>query len=157
MSVESTVARVAIDARLPKLQAAAETLASPRGGWISAIRVAFGMSAADLARRVGVNPSTVLRIEANEVAGTVNLETLSKMADALNCDLVYALVPKASIEVQVKRRALALATARFKRTQRTMALEQQGLQASVLQQLIENEAEKLARSQKLWKEKLQDE
>jgi predicted DNA-binding mobile mystery protein A len=153
---ELNQAQLALDARLPQMKAASRALTRPQGGWIQAIRLAFGMSVSDLARRVGSNPSTILRIEDNEVAGTVNLETLARMAQSLDCDLVYALVPKTTVEGTIKRRALAVASAKFKRTQQTMALENQALDATLLRRLVENEAEVLARSRKLWKEKLPD-
>ena len=57
---------------LPRLQA------TPRGGWIAATRDALGMSQSDLARRLGVLPSSVLKLENSERAGTVRVDTLRR-------------------------------------------------------------------------------
>lgn len=148
---QSLQARIAIDAKRPTMQQAAKALSKPRGGWIHSIRTALGMSTADLAARLGVAASTVNRLERSEVQGTANLESLSKVADALNCDLVYALVPRVDIEISVRKQALEVATRRLKTTQATMALEQQAVQLQVLNKLIEQKARELAESRALWK------
>ena len=153
---QSIQARIALDARRNAMQQAANALSRPRGGWINSIRTALGMSTADLAVRLGVTPSTVNRLEKSEARGTVNLESLSKVADVLNCDLVYALVPRVDLEELVRKQALEVAARRLKTTQATMALEQQAVQLEVLHKLIEQKARELAESRTLWKTGLQD-
>ena len=148
---QSIQARISLDAKRPAMQTAAQALAKPRGGWIQAIRTGLGMSVADLARRLDVAPSTVHRLEASENAGTINLESLNKVADDLGCDVVYALVPRQDLDLVVKDQALKVAKRNFSRTQATMALEQQALQADILDKLIEQKARELSESNKLWK------
>jgi predicted DNA-binding mobile mystery protein A len=133
------------------MQDAAKTLARPRGGWIQTIRTGLGMSAADLARRMNLAPSTIHRLEASENAGTINLESLTKVAEELGCDVVYALVPRQDIELVVREQSLKVAERNLRRTQMTMALEQQALQTNVLEKLIEQRARELSESNKLWK------
>lgn len=125
-------------------------LTRPAAGWIRTIRQALGMSASDLARRLGVEVSTVSRIEANEVQDRIKLETMRKVADQLECDLVYVLVPRKSIEKTVRERAVSIAEKRIARLQQTMMLEEQGLSEEVLKSLIQSEADKIATSGKLW-------
>jgi len=148
---QSVQARISLDAKRLAMQDAAKTLARPRGGWIQAIRTGLGMSAADLARRMNVAPSTIHRLEASENAGTINLESLNKVADELGCDVVYALVPRQDLDLVVKNRALEVAKQKLSRTQMTMALEQQALQSDILDRLIEQKARELLESNKLWK------
>jgi predicted DNA-binding mobile mystery protein A len=143
--------RLALDAAQAKRRAAVEVLARPEGGWISAIRHALGMSAADLAGRLGVEISTVSRIESSELNGTIKLETLRRFADQLGCDLVYALVPRQSLDRAVNQRAREVASKRVARLQQTMSLEQQGLGQADLRQLIEQEAQEVVRSGALWR------
>jgi predicted DNA-binding mobile mystery protein A len=143
--------RLALDAAQAKRRAAVEVLARPEGGWIRAIRLALGMSAADLAGRLGVEISTVSRIESSELNGTIKLETLKRFADQLGCDLVYALVPRQSLDRAVNQRAHEIASKRVARLQQTMSLEQQGLGQADLEQLIEREAEEVIRSGALWR------
>jgi len=148
---QSLQARLSLDVKRPAMRDAAKTLVKPRGGWIQAVRIGLGMSSVDLARKLNVAPSTIHRLEASENAGTINLESLTKVADELGCDVVYALVPRQDLEVVVREQSLKVAKQKLGPTQMTMALEQQGLQAKILNKLIEQKARELAQSNKLWK------
>jgi predicted DNA-binding mobile mystery protein A len=83
----------------------------PPKGWIRAIRDALGMSSNELAERLDVAQQTVVGWERSEERSTIKLETLQRVADALDCDLVYALVPRSGLEesvrTQARRRAIA--------------------------------------------------
>ncbi|MFM6980433.1 MAG: mobile mystery protein A [Micrococcales bacterium] len=144
-------ARISLDAKLPALRSAAKILAKPRGGWIQTVRTSLGMSAADLAHRLQVTPSTIHRLEKSEIAGTINLESLEKAADELGCEVVYALIPRQAIEEIVNQRALKLARQKLNATQLTMGLEKQALQLDVLNKLVEQKAAEIAQSRELWK------
>jgi predicted DNA-binding mobile mystery protein A len=147
---------MALDSRIERLQLAAQILAKPRGGWINTVRVALGMSSTDLARKMGIVPSTVSRLEANEIAGTINIDSLQKFADALDCDFVYALVPRQKIQTTIEARARKVALAKLSRTQQTMALEAQAVDNQAMQMLVERKAAELAQSSMLWRENLND-
>lgn len=108
--------------REPGVQAA---LARPTGGWVRTIRDALGMTAADLAHRLGVSGVAVTKLEASEREGRARLDTLARAADALGCDLVVALVPRTSLDETVRARARRVATARLNEVTTTMALEVQ--------------------------------
>lgn len=84
------------------------------------------MSGVQLASRLGVRPQTVAAVEKSEASGTIQLDTLRRMADAMDCTLVYALVPRSSLEDMVDKRARAIATRDLRRVARTMELEAQG-------------------------------
>ena len=64
------------------------------------------MSSAELAARIGVSQQTVPGLERNEMRDTIKLETLRRAADALDCDLVYFLLPRTSLNAAVKEQAL---------------------------------------------------
>lgn len=97
----------------------------PRAGWISSIREALGMSGSQLARRLGVHRSAVKRLEAREVDGTINLGSLSRAAEALGGELVYAIVPQRSWSNVVHEQARRVARNRLERVGHTMRLEDQ--------------------------------
>lgn len=78
---------------------------NPHKGWIRAIRDALGMSGRELAVRMGVTQSTIPDIERSEQRGTIRLETLRRAADALDCDLVYFLRPRAGLDELVASQA----------------------------------------------------
>ena len=80
-------------------------LGRPHKGWIRAIRDALGMSSTELAARMGVSQQVVSAIERSERHTTAKLETLSRAAVAMDCELVYALVPRTSLEETVRAQA----------------------------------------------------
>ena len=71
----------------------ARHLAVPVKGWIKAIRDSLGMTAAQLANRMGISQSTLTAMEKAEARGAIQLSSLRRAAEAMNCTLVYALVP----------------------------------------------------------------
>ena len=99
----------------------------PARGWVAAIRSALGMTTRQLASRLGIRQPSLLAIEKSEVAGTISLNTLRRAADALECDIVYFLVPRQPLEQTVTRRARALAAAQVAATSHSMNLEGQGI------------------------------
>jgi len=83
------------------------------------------MSQAELAARLSVNQKTVHATEAAEVDGRIQLSTLARAADALGCDLVYALVPRQSLREIVDARAVVVAAAQVRAVDQSMLLEDQ--------------------------------
>ncbi|WP_337996102.1 mobile mystery protein A [Oleispirillum naphthae] len=126
------------------VEAAAERASgveTPPEGWLRTVRKALGMSGAQMAARLGVTRARVAQAEAAEVSGRVTLRTMWEMADALDCRLVYALVPRQPIDqiilVQARRKARSL----VKNAGLHMALESQGLSS----RQSSDEEERLAR------------
>lgn len=128
----SDLARKNLDRRFEELKPTGRWARPPRG-WVRAIRDALGMTAAQMAARLGVSQPRILAIEKDEVRGAVTLETLSRAAQALDCTLVYALVPNQPLEKMLIRRAEEVAAARIASVDHTMRLENQGLSKSELE------------------------
>ena len=101
----------------------------PIRGWIKAIREALGMSTAQLAKRLGVKQPSVVAIEQSEAKGTIELATLRRVAEALDCTLVYALIPNQPLEAIVRDRARAFARQRREPIEHSMLLEDQQVTA----------------------------
>ena len=99
----------------------------PARGWIRAIRNAFGMTAEQLGERMGVSQPTVQGLETSEADDAIQLKSLRRAAEALGCELVYALVPKASLEATYNAAAQALARHELVRIDHSMALEDQAV------------------------------
>lgn len=116
----------------------------PPSGWLRTIREAIGMSTADLAARLHVLPQTVAALERGEVADTASLGTLRKAAAALDCDLVYALVPRRPLDQMVRDRARQVAEQRIEPVAHSMALESQAVNRDEVDRQIEDLARKLA-------------
>ena len=102
-----------------------ETFKRPQRGWLYAIRHALGMTLEQLGQRLGVSKVRIKHLEDAELTGSVTLESLEKAANALNCTLVYALVPKEPLTLMVENRARQKAQDLLRHTQQTMALEDQ--------------------------------
>ena len=119
-----TIARKHLDDRLNG-KAVAESLTRPPRGWIKAIREALGMSTAQLAHRMRVSQPAVVLLEQSEVSDKIKLETLQRVAAALNCRLVYALIPETPLESMVQDRARQVAAKHLGAVEHTMRLENQ--------------------------------
>jgi predicted DNA-binding mobile mystery protein A len=97
----------------------------PIRGWVKAIREALGMSTAQLAQRLRIKQPSLVALEQSEAKGTIELATLRRVAAALDCTLVYALVPNKPLEKMVRDRARTFARQRREHVEHSMLLEDQ--------------------------------
>lgn len=115
-------------------------LRMPNSGWLRTIRSALGMSMSQLGDRLNLSQPRIHAIEKAEVNGTITLNTMKKVADALNCELAYALLPRKGLEVLREQQARSIAEKLMDRVSHTMALEKQEVSnvqtESQLQELI---------------------
>jgi predicted DNA-binding mobile mystery protein A len=141
-----------LDAGLTRWRSA-ELPARPPSGWIKAIREALGMPAAHLAKRLGLVPSTVLRLETSEADDTITLGSLRRAAEALGCELQYALVPRQSIAQTVESQANKVARERMAAITHTMALEAQSTSKESVDTQVKELAESLLKGSRreLWR------
>lgn len=117
--------RQRLDDRLGPLKPA-ERFRAPPKGWVRAIRDALGMTGVQFAKRLRIRPQSVEALEKSEASGAIKLDTLRRAAEALDCTLVYALVPNDSLEGAVRTRARKIALRDLGRVAHTMKLEAQG-------------------------------
>lgn len=132
-----------------------DTLRVPKAGWIREIRDAIGMTRRQLARRLGVTPQSADELETGEVAGSITVARLRRAAEALDCRLVYALVPKqGSLDALVRERAELVARRLVLEVEQSMRLEDQGRDTETLREEIRFRAEELARKpgRALWED-----
>ena len=132
----STQSRSRLDQRFQELGAAMR-YTSPARGWIKAVREALGMTTAQLARRLGIRQPSVVALEQSEAKGTIELATLRRVAEALDCTLVYALVPKKPLEDIVRDRARAFARRRLEPIEHSMLLENQTVAAKDIEMQLD--------------------
>ncbi|MDP2025990.1 mobile mystery protein A [Sulfuriferula sp.] len=104
--------------------------ARPQGGWVRAIREALGMTATALARRLGMSHAGIRKLEINEAEEVITLASLRKLANALDCELQYALVPRTSLEQMLKNRAHQIARERLRPVSHSMSLEDQSVEGA---------------------------
>ena len=147
----NSIPRQRLDQRLSSMKPASRYCPPPKG-WIRALRDALGMSATQLGRRMGVKAQSVAGIEKSEAAGSIRLNTIRKAAEALDCVVVYALMPRSSLQDMVQRRARELAHKEFAQIAHTMDLEAQGLSKEEREEHIETYIRNHLRERDLWED-----
>ena len=146
--------------RLAQMDAVLQEVAShplpprPPAGWLRAIREALGMTSGVVAERLGVTASGARKLEQAEAADAITLGTLRRVAEALDCDLQYALVPRRPLGEMRWQQALRLAHQWQQRAGRTMALEAQSVASpsATADERLEDMAEEILRTSgtRLW-------
>jgi predicted DNA-binding mobile mystery protein A len=144
-------ARERLDERLLALKPE-ERFRAPPKGWLRAIRDALGMTGVQFAKRLGIRPQSVEVIEKSEASGSIQIKTLRRAAEALECTLVYALVPNASLEHAVRDRARKIAIRELARVAHTMKLEAQEPRDVDLEARIEAYIRDILKDRDLWNE-----
>jgi predicted DNA-binding mobile mystery protein A len=109
------------------------------------------MSQALLAERLGVSGAAVNKLERAELHGGITTGKLAEVASALDCTLVYALVPNSTLEQTVRAQARTVAARLLGYAARTMALEAQDIDEDRQAEAVERYAQQLVDSGKLWR------
>lgn len=127
--------------------------AMPPSGWLRAIRESLAKSLRVQAALIGMSPTTLHKCERSEAEGRITLAQLRKLATGLDCELVYALVPKRPLHEMIEERANLLAKAEVMAVTHTMGLEnQRPSDAFVERQVNERRQELLSGSwARLWR------
>lgn len=144
------LARQQLDRRLEAVRDVAPYLRAPKGGWVNAIRTAHAMSQGDLARRMDVSQQAVSQLEGREAIGSATLNALDEAAHALDCEFVYALVPRRPIQDTLEARALRLAQQMLGSVRHSMRLEDQAPQSGLKERTTVLAKELLASPDRLW-------
>jgi predicted DNA-binding mobile mystery protein A len=145
-----------LDAKLSQASSL-RSVEPPRNGWIKSVRLALGMTAAQLGNRLRMSPQAVLTLEKREVAGTITLASLEKAARALNCEMRVVFVSNRGTAETVHARALTKAREERNGIVHTMGLEAQGKgvrEALDLEKIAESWRTK--RRERLWDEASRD-
>jgi len=82
-----------------------------------------------LGKRLGIRQPSLVALEQSEAKGTIELATLRRVAEALDCTLVYSLVPNKPLETTIRDRARAFARRRRTPVEHSMLLEDQKVTA----------------------------
>lgn len=137
-----------IDRRLEGLRAVKDK-SKVREGWIKFMRNALGMTINDLANILSLSRIRVMQAERGEIEGKVTIATLKKMAEAMDCELVYSFIPKKDIRTTIHDKAMAKATDIISSAELHMKLEDQSVGGNKKER-IERLAKKLIESGDIW-------
>jgi len=123
------------------------SVSAPQKGWVRAIRNALGMTARQLAGRLGIAQQAVARIEKDELSGSVAIKTMRRVAEGLDCVFVCGFVPRISLEVTLRKQAQKLAAKRLAQASQTMSMEDQALSTreneKVMSEMVDELVDKL--------------
>jgi len=98
----------------------------PAHGWLRAVREVLGLPRAAVARTLRVSDAAVQDYEKAEKTDTITLGTFRRVAAALDCELVVALVPLDGRTFADLAAAHDPEIAHLKATEHSMNLEAQG-------------------------------
>jgi predicted DNA-binding mobile mystery protein A len=110
------------------------------------------MTGVQYAARLKIRPQSLEALERSEATGAIQLKTLRRAAEALDCTLVYALVPNSSLEEAVRARARKIAVRDLGRVAHTMKLEAQSTSDANLEDRIEAYIRDQLKERDLWNE-----
>ncbi|MGP8174295.1 MAG: hypothetical protein ACLP7O_07075 [Terracidiphilus sp.] len=91
-NAERDLARKRLDKELRFYRLAARQLNCTQD-LLRAVRHVLGVPLAEVARGLGVNRSVILRLEQSEGRGTISLNSMERVASAMGCKFIYAIVP----------------------------------------------------------------
>jgi predicted DNA-binding mobile mystery protein A len=113
----------------------------PTRGWIASVREALGISLREIGQHVHASRQAVQQLERAEANDRITLGALRRVAQAMGCELVYALVPKTGSFAELAEQPTRdHATRDIESVMHTMMLEDQKPENAA--QLIEGEAQR---------------
>lgn len=65
--------------------------------WLKSARTAQFLTAATMSEKLGISTGAYFQIEKNEELQKISLQTLHRVAEAMDCELVYAIRPKQKV------------------------------------------------------------
>jgi predicted DNA-binding mobile mystery protein A len=98
---------------------------------------------------LGVSQSAQAQYEKREKYGSITLQTLEKVAHAMDAELVYAIVPRRPIKETLEEKAEEIARKRILPLAHSMSLEDQS--ADIHEEIEDLKQELLRRPRDLWR------
>jgi DNA-binding XRE family transcriptional regulator len=89
---QRAIARRRLDKELRYYRLAAKDK-KPTDNLLRTVRQVMGIRISDMARELGVNRSVIFRMEQGEERGSISMNNVVRVASAMGCHLVYAIVP----------------------------------------------------------------
>jgi predicted DNA-binding mobile mystery protein A len=113
----------------------------PRSGWFRAVREALGISQKQIAKTMHLAQQNIAAFEKAEAEDRITLGNLRRVADAMDCQLIYTIIPKPETFDELLQRPRQEATKRVNSVEHTMALEDQA--TGNVDELIDEETKRI--------------
>ncbi len=86
-----------LEQRLPPLNAARKSAQVPARGWLRAVREAIGLTQSKAAEKAAMKRQSYAQFEGAEKKGSISLASLRRAAAAMDCEVVYFILPRESV------------------------------------------------------------
>jgi transcriptional regulator with XRE-family HTH domain len=86
-------ARLRLDEEMQPFRQAGKTK-NPTGALLRTARKVLEIPAEEIAKKLGVNRNVVFDLEERERKGTAKMQSLARLAEAMDCMVVYGVVPR---------------------------------------------------------------
>ena len=90
------IVRTGLDERIGPLLVAQKAALRPVKGWLRTVRSAVGLTQGYVAKRLHIQRQALAHLEKSEERGSISIRSLERAANAMDCDLVYFIVPRSS-------------------------------------------------------------
>lgn len=118
----------------------------PGKGWVNNLRSLLNISLRQIAAKLNISIQSVKETEDREIAGTITLQNLNQIAEAMNMKLFYMLIPQdGSLNALIEKKANEHAREIVKRTDQSMKLEDQAVSNERIKKAIQDKVEELKR------------
>ena len=108
----------------------------PEEGWIQRTRKILGIKARQIGKKIGCNTALISSFEKRELEKTITIKNLERIANAMDCDFVYAFVPKKkSYEDTFREQCKKASDYYHKQSNLQMALEDQAVENKKMKSL----------------------
>jgi predicted DNA-binding mobile mystery protein A len=91
------ILRSGLEQRLGPLKEAHASAQRPARGWLRAVREAIGLGQEVVAKKLTIKRQSYAQLETAEERGSITIASLQRAAEALDCELVYFVMPRATI------------------------------------------------------------
>ena len=128
-------------------------LVAPERGWINAIRNTINISEEQFSDRLKLNRGGIFSLERSEKDGTISIDTLSEVAEALEMKLVYAIIPKSgNLDSFITKKAMKVAEGIVLDSDPSIKLNHEGFYTAEVTESIEALAQDIKRElrKSLW-------
>jgi len=121
-----------------------EDIIIPTDGWVNSVRTALKMTLKQLGTKMGITAQSVKEIEMREKVGSISLNTLKEVGNALDMRLIYGFIPRdKTLAMMIEKKAYEIAEKIVMRTSTTMVLEDQKNTSERLKMAILDRANEL--------------
>jgi len=111
------------------------------------------MTMEQLGRKMKISRQAISQLEAREVSGSISVQNLREAADALDMQLVYAIIPRnGTLEEYLEKRARAMAYEIIRSSNQQMSLEDQMVNDERVDYMVKEMTSELVRKvdRQLW-------